>query len=85
MIPLEDLADRIETREDLAAFIEELERNVRDRPDAWENATLDRYLAALASWTEDMDGYFLNRGESVPDAPSWRLVGQMLLAAKVYE
>ena len=54
MIPLDDLVHPIETRADLTAFIEELGSEVRDRPDGWENAALDRYLAALASWTEDM-------------------------------
>jgi hypothetical protein len=59
--------------------------DVLDRPDGWENSTLDRYVAALASWTEDLDGYFRSPDEPVPDHRSWRLVGQMLLAAKGYE
>jgi hypothetical protein len=32
-----------------------------------------------------MDGYFVRQGRAVPEAPSWQLVAQMLLAARVYE
>ncbi len=75
----------IKTRNDLSAFVAALRRDLLSSPDDWENATLERYLEALAAWAEDMDGYFLNRGEEIPTEPSWRLVGQLLLAAKYYE
>jgi hypothetical protein len=32
-----------------------------------------------------MDGYFKNRGEKVPDTPTWQTLAQMLLAARMYE
>ncbi|WP_457785924.1 DUF7660 family protein [Streptomyces rimosus] len=33
----------------------------------WENGSLNCCLEALSAWTNDMDGYFLNRGEPVPE------------------
>ncbi|KAA9381613.1 hypothetical protein F5972_01935 [Microbispora cellulosiformans] len=51
----------------------------------WENDTLPRFLDGLAAFVSAMDGYFRNQGLSVPDQPSWQLVGDMLAAATLYE
>lgn len=82
---LEDLAERLHTREDLAAFLENLADSLVQEPEVWENDTLERFLRAWSVWIGDMDGYFANRGLPVPEMPSWRLVALMLLAARVYE
>ena len=82
---IEVRADSVETRQDFAAFVSELSRDVRVHRGEIENGSLDRYLEALAAWTEDLDGYFANRGEATPGQPSWRLMARMLLAARLYE
>lgn len=82
---LHEQVDSISTREDLIAFVERLRDDFGAATSDWENTDILRYLDALAAWTADMDGYFENRGEPVPEAPTWRLVAQMLLAAKHYE
>ncbi|MBM4779663.1 MAG: hypothetical protein GQE15_18315 [Archangiaceae bacterium] len=51
----------------------------------WENAEVDSFLLAAASWVEDMDGYYENRGEPVPKEPSWHVVADIFQAAKTYE
>ena len=73
------------TRLDLADLIDQLRDSLNREPGSWENPDLGRFLDALAAWTRDMDGWFMNRGEPIPDAPSWELFGHMLLAAKTYE
>jgi hypothetical protein len=85
MMTLDDMVDGIDTRDDLAAFVAALRQDLVDRPDGWENGSLDRFLGAAAAWLDDADGYFLNRGEPVPTTPSWRFLGQLFLAAKHYE
>jgi len=86
MTELNDLVETIETREDLVQFIEALLQDLTAHEDSWENPTLKRYLAALAAWTQDMEGYFQNiHRTSVPTEPSWKLIGYMLLAASIYE
>lgn len=82
---LHELIRRIQSKSDLAAFIEALAEDLRSHPDDWENHTLDRYVAALARWVADSDGFYANQGLEAPTAPSWRNVGEMLLAAKTYE
>ena len=83
-----DLNERVEmvrSRDDFSAFVQVLRRNLKERPDEWENGDLPSFLEALAAWIDDMDGYCQNRGEPVPEQPTWKTLGEILLAAKVYE
>jgi hypothetical protein len=80
-----DPVERVSTREDIAEFLRELHRELEANPDEWENSTLEAFLEALSSVIDDMDGWFANRGEPVPDQPTWRLVAPLPHAARVYE
>ena len=82
---LHEQVSEIQTRADLVAFIEALRSDLQAQPEGWENATLESFLAALASWTEDMDGYYQNKGLRIPQNPTWKTLGEMLAAARVYE
>jgi len=73
------------SREDLAVLVRGFADDSRRNPDEWENRDLPSYLEAMAAWIEDMDGYYRNRGEVAPDQPTWKTLGQILRAAKVYE
>jgi len=85
MKELHEQVSEIETRADLVAFIEALRAELNANPKKWENLTLESFLGALASWTEDMDGYYQNQGREVPRTPAWKTFGEMLAAASVYE
>ncbi len=82
---LVEQAKAIESREDLVSFIHALIGDLRQNPDGWENPTLEAYLQALAAWVNDMDGYYLNRSEPVPEQPTWQTMGDILMGARVYE
>lgn len=49
----------------------------------WTNAELHQYLAALASWLADADGYHLD-GRMVPPGSGWEVVNDALRAATDY-
>jgi hypothetical protein len=84
MKPCERVAG-IKSKGDLVEFVRSLRDDLQTEPGAWENATLERYLSALASWLEDSGGYYQNQGRDIPVSPSWRDVAEMLMAAKMYE
>jgi hypothetical protein len=69
----------------LLPFVGALLVDLKDRSDEWENPDLATFLQAIKGWVEDMEEYYQNVGEAVPDQPSWKTFGQILLAAKVYE
>lgn len=73
------------SRTELAGFLEQLADSFVEEPERWENDTIEGFLRGWSAWLTDMDGYFLNRGEPVPESPSWQLIAQMLLAARIYE
>ena len=75
----------IETRDDFVVFMQQLLRDWRQHPERWENASLEAYLEAIAAWVQDMDGYYGNRGKPMPKQLTWRSLGEILLAARVYE
>ena len=75
----------IRSREDFVAFVKALSKDLHDNPATWENANLERFLEALGAWVVDMDGYYINQDKPVPQQPDWKVVADMLMAAKMYE
>lgn len=75
----------INSKQDFLDFLELLIKNLRTHPGEWENNNLESYLEAVSSWTEDMEGYFINNDLPVPENVDWKTFGMILMAAKVYE
>ncbi len=80
-----ELAQQVHGREDFARFLQAFRESLLAEPEKWENQDLASFLEAMTRWTEDMPGYFKNRGEPLPDPPTWQTFAQVLLAAQVYE
>ena len=81
---MNDRVKNISNREDLARFVEEMSKALKNG-ERWENRDLKSFLEAMAAWIEDMDGYFENQGEPCPTSPSWKTFAQILAASTVYE
>jgi hypothetical protein len=79
------LVEHIKSRDDLVLFIQKLAESLVEKPEEWQNIDLQSYILAIAAWIKDMDGYFMNIGEPMPEVPNWKTIGQILLAAKYYE
>jgi hypothetical protein len=85
-VDLEARIGKISTREELAEFVQILASVANSaEADDWENVTLPRFLEALSGWIGGMKGYFQNQGLEVSEQPTWKLIGDMLVAATVYE
>jgi len=82
---LDQLANMINTRDDFVDFVRVLASDTRQNPTEWENDTVERYLEAIGAWVQDMNGYFINTKQPLPQHVEWRIIGQILLAAKIYE
>jgi hypothetical protein len=66
-------------------FIRAASEDLAANPDEWENSNLADFLSAWSAWLHDSPGWFENRGEEAPEEPSWKFIGEMLMAARVYE
>ncbi|MFF0561699.1 hypothetical protein [Streptomyces sp. NPDC004266] len=85
MDEISQIAECIETRQDLAEFLRVAVDDLKANPEAWENSSLEEFLSAWSAWVVDCPGWFAARGEVVPDVPNWQMIGRMVLAARVYE
>jgi hypothetical protein len=84
-VVLSEMVEQIDSREAFVTFLRTLFHDLKQRPGEWGNHDLASFLEAMAAWVEDMDGYFQNQEGNVPDQPTWKTLGQILLAARVYE
>ncbi|OSN03286.1 hypothetical protein AU512_16700 [Lonsdalea iberica] len=75
----------ISSKDDLVKLISALARDFKENPDEWESKDLSSYLEAMASWIEDMEGYYENTNQSLPKDTNWKVFADILMAAKVYE
>ena len=75
----------IESKADFVDFVEFLTEDLRNNPKEWENKTLPEFLEAAASWTEDMEGYYVNNNLPYPDNINWKVIADIFVAAKMYE
>ncbi|GAB3936913.1 DUF7660 family protein [Micromonospora vulcania] len=73
------------TRQDIARLVDGMQADLIAHPDEWENTTLESFLGALSSSLTDIDGRYANEGRTMPDQPTWQLVGEALLMASGYE
>ncbi len=77
--------DSLNTKEDFIEFVELLVLDLNRNPGDWENKSLESYLEAIASWTQDMEGYFHNNNLPLPKDINWKIFANILIAAKMYE
>ncbi len=75
----------IRTKQEFVSFVYDLSQSYKSDPKSWENKDLGTFLEALAAWTDDMEGYYINHKQPVPTQPDWQTIADMLQAAKVYE
>jgi hypothetical protein len=85
IMTLPEQAHRVETRDDLVALIVVLVADLKANPDAWDNKDLPSFMEAIAGWVEDMDGYYRNTGQDFSKLSVWRVIADLLMAARIYE
>ncbi len=78
-------AQAVTSRADLVQYLIGLADRVRDGRMPVENSSSLEFIEAAGYWIQALDGFFSNRGEDVPDAPSWELIAMIFSAALVYE
>ena len=78
-------AKTVNSRTDFVKFVEYLNQDFQRKRSEWGNNDLESFLTGLSGFTQDMDGYYKNIGETVNvEDITWRMAAQMLLAATVY-
>ncbi|ROP59943.1 hypothetical protein EDF81_2766 [Enterobacter sp. BIGb0383] len=73
------------TKDELIKLIYSLVSEIKSNPNKWESNDLPSFLEAMASWMEDMEGFYENMNKPYPDDVNWSVLGDILMAARVYE
>ena len=84
-LELTDMVEQVRDPADFAVFSCALLKDLKEKPEEWENCDLASFLEALGAWVEDMNGYYHAKEGAIPLQPSWKMLARILLAAKVYE
>lgn len=87
---MDDVQDfKVTDRESFAEFLSLLHNDLKTNPSDWENKTLDDFLEAMSRYTEDIQGYYNNKGPKGEvinaDVPSWTTFADIIKGAKIYE
>jgi hypothetical protein len=78
-------SDSVDNKEDFIKFVKFLRQELKNEPSYWQNTDLGSFLEAMAGWTEDMEGYYINNNLSVPSNINWKFIADTLTAATMYE
>jgi hypothetical protein len=76
---------KIQTREDFISFLRALKKNYIENLSSWENRDIEAFLGGMASWVEDMDGFYISQGLPIPEKPDWKIFADILMGGKLYE
>lgn len=67
-------------------FLSQLHTDYLHNGQHWENKTLESFLEAMISYSEDIQGYYHNTNQNVnADEASWKVFADILKGASVYE
>ena len=75
----------VQSREEFVQFVAGLALKVKSGDEVATNLSSWALLEAASGWVGDLAGWHLNRGEKMPDEPTWSLMAWILYAALVYE
>ena len=76
-------ARAVQTRQDFAALVDALRLDLQENSAAWVNPDLPSFLEAAGAW--NADGYYKNAGLDPSKLSRWRLLADLLMAARIYE
>jgi hypothetical protein len=82
---LSERARSVDTQESLISFIAQLKADLEAHAGEWSNADLASFLEAMGAWIQDMDGYYRNTGQTLSELPTWKILADILMAARTYE
>lgn len=77
---------KVTDRQSFIKFLDLLHKDLLQDPETWENKTLPDFLEALASYAEDIEGYYDNTDANVDaEKAAWSTFADIFKGAKVYE
>lgn len=74
------------TRIEFIEFLKEFRKDLKDNNSNWENKTLEDFLEAMETYTEDIQGFYDNMKMDIDaNVPTWENFVTILKGASMYE
>ncbi len=74
------------TRFEFIEFLKEFRKDLKDNKSNWENKTLEDFLEAMESYTEDVQGFYDNMKMDIDaNVPTWENFMTIMKGASIYE
>ncbi len=74
------------TRLDFIEFLKEFRKDLTNNDSKWENKTLEDFLEAMESYTEDVQGYYDNMKLNIDaDKATWENFMIIMKGSSIYE
>ena len=72
------LLGNIKNKKDFLQFMELFGKNI-------ENISIQEYLESVSSWVEDMEGYYKNTNQEIPNNINWDFIATLFYVGSIYE
>ena len=72
------LLGNIKNKKDFLQFMELFGKNI-------ENISIQEYLESVSSWVEDMEGYYKNTNQEIPNNINWDFIATLFYVGNIYE
>lgn len=80
-----DKINNIKDKVGFLSFVNNLRDDLKNDSESWTNGDLQSYLEALSAWVENMEQFYINTKQPIPEHISWKVFADILMAAKMYE
>jgi hypothetical protein len=80
-----EIIKNIKTKEHFIDFINILINDTNEIPSEWEDTSVTSYLESMQSWVEDLEGYYDNTKQEIPQDINWNFIATLLYVGKIYE
>lgn len=76
---------KVKTKTNFTSFIDLLINDYKNNKEVWENKTIEEYLDGMKSWVGDMEWYYKNTNQDIPNNINWNFIANILYSGKIYE
>ena len=79
------IALKVKSKDDFIEFIRALAKDLKNNPKDWENVNLISFLNAIEYSTQDIEAYYSNTKQLLPNNINWKVFADILMIAKMHE
>jgi len=82
---MNEILKNTKSKEEFIEFVNVLLKDIKENRQDWEEKQVFSYLESIQSWVEDMEGYYTNTKQEIPQNINWNFIATLLYAGKIYE